>query len=132
MVVSWAKCVGEVFCGLETVNLSDVRTRGVYVIWHNPSRRVVYVGEGWIAERLSDHQADPRILGHRGSGSLLVTWAEVEEDGTRWGIERYLGESWSSRGAPWFQSGSAMFSLYRSICHNDVFRLPVHPHFLLV
>ena len=95
MIVDWIKCGdGAYFCGLETVNLSDVQVRGVYVIWHNPARRVIYVGEGWIADRLSAHRTDPTILSHRGSGTLLVTWAGVADDVTRWGIERYLGEIW--------------------------------------
>ena len=57
-------------------------------------RRVVYVGEGQIADRLRAHQNNPTIVGHRGSGSLLVTWAKVPDDIIRWGIERYLGELW--------------------------------------
>ena len=92
MVVDWVKCDGGVFCGLETVDLSAVAATGVYVIWHNPSGRVIYVGEGQIADRLRYHRSDPRILGHRGSGQLLVTWAAVKDDETRWGVERYLGE----------------------------------------
>ena len=94
MIVEWVKCGGGVFCGLETVDLGNVTTRGVYAIWHNPSQRVIYVGEGWISDRLQYHRSDPAILAHRGSGSLLVTWAEVQNDATRWGIERYLGELW--------------------------------------
>ena len=95
MTVDWVKCDGGVFCGLETVDLSGVAATGVYVIWHNPSRRVVYVGEGRIADRLRYHRSDPQVLGHRGSGTLLVTWAAVQDDDARLGIERYLGELWS-------------------------------------
>ena len=94
--VEWIKC-GEgnaLFCPLETVNLADVRTRGVYVIWQSLSSVVIYVGEGWIADRLNAHRNDPAILGHRGNGTLLVTWASVPDDHTRLGIERYLGELW--------------------------------------
>ena len=93
MQVEWIKySEGAIFCALETVNLSNVETRGVYVIWQNPSRVVLYVGEGWVADRLNAHRNDPNILGHRGNGNLLVTWASVSSDLTRWGIERYLGE----------------------------------------
>ena len=94
--VEWVKC-GEgsaLFCPLETVNLADVKTRGVYVIWQSLSRVVIYVGEGWVADRLSAHRNDPTILGHRGNGTLLVTWASVTDENTRLGIERYLGELW--------------------------------------
>ncbi len=94
--VEWVKC-GEddaFFCTLETVNLADVRTRGVYVIWQSLSSVVIYVGEGWIADRLNAHRNDPAILGHRGNGTLLVTWASVSDDQTRLGIERYLAELW--------------------------------------
>ena len=94
--IVWAKCGtdGSVFCPLETVNLSGVDTTGVYVIWHNTSARVIYVGEGHIADRLYAHRTNPEMLGHRGEGLLLVTWATVEDDLTRLGIERYLGELW--------------------------------------
>jgi hypothetical protein len=104
--VEWVKC-GEgsaFFCPLETANLSDVKTRGVYVIWQSLSRVVIYVGEGWIADRLNAHRNDPNILGHRGNGTLLVTWASVQNDLTRWGIERYLGELWNPLVSKQFQN----------------------------
>ena len=42
---------------------------------------------------MNAHRNDPSILRHRGSGILLVTWAEVADDVIRWGVERYLVES---------------------------------------
>ena len=93
--VEWEKCSdGLAFCPLETVNLIGVDAVGVYVIWHSPSRRVVHVGQGAVALRLSEHRGDPSILGHRGDGSLLVTWASIADEETRLGVERYLGELW--------------------------------------
>ena len=89
--VEWIKCGGS-FCNLETVNLNDVRGSGVYVIWQIPSRTVVYVGEGDIRDRLTAHRNDMAIVGHRGNGSLLVTWTYEADRGPRLGIERYLGK----------------------------------------
>ena len=90
MIVSWIKCQGDVFCPLETVNLSDVNVEGVYIIWHNASARVIYVGQGRIRDRLEAHRSSPEILAHRGSGLLLATWAEVVQYDMRLRIERNL------------------------------------------
>jgi hypothetical protein len=64
---------------------------GVYIIWRSADRRVVRVGQGAIADRLSAHRADPLILAHGLTGELLVTWAQVSPL-YRDGVERYLGE----------------------------------------
>jgi hypothetical protein len=90
MVVSWVKCQGGQFCPLETVDISDVYADGVYIIWHNLSAKVIYVGQGNIADRLTNHRSSPEILAHRGAGLLLVSWAEVSSHSQRLCIERYL------------------------------------------
>ena len=95
LAVDWVKRTDGVFFGLETVDLSDAVNPGVYLVWHSPSGRVVHVGEGMIADRLRYLRSDLAILTHRGSGSLLVTWAAVPDEVTRWGVERYLGQLWS-------------------------------------
>ena len=95
MNIKWVKRVGNVFYGLETLDLQMVREGlGVYVIWHSRSGGVIYVGQGRIAERLSDHRQDWRILSHRGEGVLLVTWAGIDKESERLGVERYLINLW--------------------------------------
>lgn len=94
MKVDWVKCGnGNNWCPLETVNLENVDTHGVYIIWHggNPGR-VVRVGQGDIKDRLTKHRSDPKILAYR-KLELLVTWAWVSSS-QRDGVERYLAEKW--------------------------------------
>jgi hypothetical protein len=96
MKVEWIKCGnGSNWCPLETVNLDNVDTKGVYIIWHagNPSR-VVRVGQGDIKDRLSKHRKDSEILAYRSHGTLLVTWAWVSSN-QRDGVEHYLAEKWN-------------------------------------
>ena len=89
MQVPWIKC-GVQWCPLETVVLDDVNTEGVYIIWHNISAKVIYVGQGNIRERLLAHRRDSKILAHRGDGLLLVTWTPIPDLQDRLGIERFL------------------------------------------
>lgn len=91
--VSWVKCVSDKWCSLENVNLSGVKTRGVYIIWHagNPGR-VVRIGQGNIAERLQCHRTDEEVMAYKEHG-LYVTWASVQEDHLD-GVEKYLAETW--------------------------------------
>lgn len=91
--LQWIKC-GEIYCPLENVDLSDVKTEGVYIIWHagNPSR-VVRVGQGNIASRLNAHRNDREILAYAKYGTLRVTWATVPA-AQRDGVERYLADKW--------------------------------------
>ena len=90
--LDWVKCGerGERFCPLETVDLDKQWDDGVYIIWHNTSGFVIYVGQGNIKERLTAHRTTPEILAQRGNGLLLTTWAFVERPQTREYIERYL------------------------------------------
>lgn len=98
MQVTWVKCGSGTslnWCPLEKVNLADVETTGVYIIWHdgNPGR-VVRVGQGIIKDRLSAHRNDRRILAYRQNGTLRVTWASVPYQFQRDGIEKYLAQTW--------------------------------------
>ena len=90
MYVNWIKCQSNQFCPLETVDLSNVGAVGVYIIWHNVSAKVIYVGQGNIRDRLYKHRASTDILVYRGAGLLLVTWADVDDEDQRLRIERYL------------------------------------------
>ena len=97
MNIHWMRCQGDVWCKLETVNLShhhfDTMV-GVYIIWHGgPQPHVVYVGQGQIRERLSDHRNDKRIQQYRHL-DLFVTWARVPEQSNRDGVEAYLINVW--------------------------------------
>ena len=65
---------------------------GVYVIWHggsNPS--TVYVGQGFIRDRLKAHRNKPEIQQYQ-SINLYVTWAAAPDNQLD-GIERYLADS---------------------------------------
>ena len=109
--VYWQKCGGS-YCLLETLDLTGVgRVEGVYIIWQLPSRVTVYVGEGQVADRFRSHRIDPRILGNRGDGNLRVTWAAVHHELTRFGVERYLIET---------------FKPLVSKAHKDVTAIPVN------
>ena len=97
MHVTWVKCGpgGDRYCPLESVNLEDVEAAGVYITWHNTSSQVIYVGETQdVARRLLDHRSDPKILGHRGNGLLLVTWASIDDAELRLAVERYLHDQY--------------------------------------
>ena len=94
ITLNWVKCTGDQWCSLERVNLASLRTTGVYIIWHkgNPGR-VVRVGQGNIADRLTDHSKDARVLAYRRNGDLRVTWAAAPAHLID-GIERYLSDHW--------------------------------------
>ncbi len=95
ITLSWIKCQSGDWCGLEKVNLSNVSTIGVYIIWHggNPGR-VVRVGQGIIADRLSDHRSDSAILAYNKNGTLYATWAYVSAH-QRDAVEAYLAQTWT-------------------------------------
>lgn len=88
--VSWVKCQQGRWCDLASVNLANVTTGGVYVIWQT-SGQVVYVGQGNVAERLEAHRRDAQIMQF---SPLLTTWAEVDAR-YRDGIERFLADKLS-------------------------------------
>ncbi|HEY7385760.1 MAG TPA: hypothetical protein VH743_19035, partial [Beijerinckiaceae bacterium] len=82
---------------LHLVNLTDVRTVGVYVIWHGGSPpNVVRVGQGAICDRVGCHKTDDKILAYAGLGTLYVTWAAVPAAQLD-GVERFLADRLSPR-----------------------------------
>ena len=94
MQLNWKVCGDDShWCDLRTLILDKVSDVGVYIIWHtgNPSR-VVRIGQGSIADRLSEHRNNPEILAY---GQLRVTWAVVATQANRDGIERYLANTWN-------------------------------------
>jgi len=96
MQLNWIKCQGDVWCKLNSVNLNHEHfdnRHGVYVIWHggtNPA--VVYVGQGDIRTRLTEHRRDPKIQQYK-PWDLYVTWATVSAP-DRDGVEAYLAKRW--------------------------------------
>jgi len=77
-------------CQSSTSTLSQP-CRRLHHIWHggqNPS--TVYVGQGNIADRLTQHRSDPRLLQYSSLG-LFVTWAAAIPQ-LQAGIERYLAD----------------------------------------
>ena len=92
MNVHWVKCGedGANSCPFILVQLDEVFTTGVYIIWHTGAApNVVYVGQGVIAERINEHRLNPDILYYQTHGELLVTWAEVHRYYLD-GVERFL------------------------------------------
>lgn len=94
MQLTWIKCQGEVWCQLNSVNLAHQhfsKMDGVYIIWHGgPKPTTVYVGQGGIRDRLTNHRSDPRIQQYNHLG-LWVTWASVTQS-NRDGVEVYLAQ----------------------------------------
>ena len=89
MDLTWIKCKGDVWCSFENVNVDQISSDGVYIIWHGgDNARVVYVGQGDVAARITDHREDDQILYYSQFG-LYVTWADVAS-AHRDGVERYL------------------------------------------
>jgi hypothetical protein len=87
--VKWAQYANGGWPALNSVDLSNVTTEGVYVIWQaGQPGRVVRVGQGNIQDRLCCHRADDNVLAHANPG-LLVTWAAVPVD-YRDSVERFL------------------------------------------
>lgn len=99
MYLTWIKCTGEQWCQLLNLNLTHSHfdgLEGIYIIWHGqPNPAVVYVGQGNIRDRLTQHRQDPAILAYE-SQTLHVTWAKVDSV-HRDGIERFLAESWKPK-----------------------------------
>ena len=94
LTLNWNKCQDDVWCPLMTLNLShDLFSglEGIYIIWHGgPNPRVVYVGQGIIADRLRAHREELRDSEYARLG-LFVTWAYVDAP-YRDGVERFLAE----------------------------------------
>ena len=105
-IVEWVSCVGG-WCRLKDLFLDGMRTHyGVYIIWRRgvPSRRmrVLYVGQGNIRRWIRQHRHNIRAYPKGREGDLRVTWALVESESERSGIERYLADELKPRfGKKW-------------------------------
>jgi hypothetical protein len=92
--LNWVKLTNGNWPSLQTVNLSNITTTGIYIIWHggNPGK-VVRVGQGIIPNRLISHRQDRQILAYQAYG-LYVTWAAAAQQYLD-GVERFLAETWN-------------------------------------
>jgi hypothetical protein len=93
--LNWIKLQSGGWCPLGTVDLSGVKSSGVYIIWHagNPGR-VVRLGQGDIAKRITAHRNDPKVTAYSKYGQLYVTWAAVPASQAD-AVERYLADTWN-------------------------------------
>lgn len=92
--LNWIKLQTGGWCPFDNVDLSNVKSTGVYIIWHagNPGR-VVRLGQGDIAKRIAAHRNDPKVTKYRPYG-LYVTWAAVAASQVG-AVERYLADKWN-------------------------------------
>lgn len=91
--VKWIKYKKQGWCRLNTLNLDNVATNGVFIIWKpNSKNNVIRVGQGNIARKLQALRNHPDIT--RFGNDLLVSWASMQRK-FRDGAERYLYEQYS-------------------------------------
>lgn len=94
MEVQWNKCVGDIWCQLNNVDLKHsnfTHMEGVYIIWHDGDEpTTVRVGQGVIRDRIAAHRKDPDVQAYA-RWTLYVTWAYVAQV-HRDGVEAFLAE----------------------------------------
>lgn len=92
MNVQWVKCNTGTWCRFLDLDPKSVREEGIYIIWceNENIMRVVYVGQGNVAQRITEHRANRDITQYATIGNLCITWAAVSSQHARDGIERYL------------------------------------------
>lgn len=91
LTLTWIKC-GNQWYDFWRVDLQNVTAHGVYLIWRGGvAPRVVRVGQGEIAARITAHRNDEAIRTHIGDAPASVTWAGVPVQFLD-GVERYLAD----------------------------------------
>ena len=95
MKLFWAKRRGDDWYRLNSLILSNVSDKGVYVICYDDDIDgeyvCVYVGQGSIRKRLEFHQTNPDVQFYADFGTLYVTWAKVPPQ-KRDGVESFLAD----------------------------------------
>ncbi len=87
----WAKSIDNKWLNFSDLDLTNLHATGVYIIWHGGSNpRIVRIGQGNIAARLAGHRLNHQIMRYVDSGPMMVTWAEINDQSHRDGIEAYL------------------------------------------
>ena len=101
--LNWVRCQDDTWCKLDSVDLAHEyfnNMQGVYIIWvgGEEPQVVVYVGQGNIKERLTEHRKNPEIFlyGDILGTDLYVTWATVARQ-DRDAIEAYLADKWDPK-----------------------------------
>ena len=93
MSLKWAKYKKQGWCKLNNLNLDQVRTSGVFIIWKPQDKNgVIRIGQGHVATELQALRNQSSVV--RFGSDLLVTWASVQKQ-YRDGVERYLYEQYS-------------------------------------
>ena len=94
MEVQWAKWKEDQWFTLSRLNLETVPVGGVYIIF-TPAGKVIYVGQGDVADRLEKHLQSTEIMQYDSqSASLHVTFASVPAE-CRDGVERFLADTFN-------------------------------------
>jgi len=93
MKVHWIKSQADTWLKFEDADLATVKGTGIYLIWQSGSSndRVVYVGQGNVADRIACHRQERNMTRH---GPMRFTWASVASQ-YRDGVERYLADKYS-------------------------------------
>lgn len=90
--VTWIKAQNGNWLPLPFRFESVEATIGVYIIWHGgQTPRIIRVGQGDIAQRLSAHSRDHDITSYSVFGPLMTTWAAVPGPHLD-GVERFLAD----------------------------------------
>lgn len=91
--LQWVKSIDAKWFNLAKLDLTHIHTTGVYIIWHGGSNpRIVRVGHGNIASRLTAHRMNHQIMRFGDYGPVMVTWADLPDLNRREGVTRYLTE----------------------------------------
>lgn len=95
LVLDWRKdSANSLWFKLRDLDFSDVGGIGVYLIWHGGTNpRMIYAGQGNIAERLAEHSSNPELWKYEIYGHIYTSWAIVDRQYLD-GVENFLIESY--------------------------------------
>ena len=95
LAVHWYKSESSQWLKLKDLDLTHslVKQRGVYIVFVFDALDVLYVGQGYVAQRLEERKRDRRILELADLDELCVTWARIAGEAKRKGVERFLADT---------------------------------------